>query len=513
MKLLETNQNIERWVDWKNIDWKKPLTQKSLGADSLNLCFGLAQLNERQEVWKEKKIMHDRVLDRVRSEVIKPCEVFDGKLDEFKGVIEQLSTPDQEQALKQLKKKIQNAFEPLKNIHLVKADIPEMKYPVLFSDIDQLAQKMLDLENNINQMLTFRELTTDKQKMYDLIDKCKEILTDKMRDVKKEMGKLENDVDVTMSIVYESTSTQPTWSNTEKRAKFSQSLRKKNDRIQCCSDINSQGVESEVVEMMGEKSRFRLIYPSCIIWERWKALENTYKKQRDKETLFFFLDRWAWLNTQFTSWTNLILGLIDQLKEELQPQRQCLKWSLFIVSGVVTFVNSAIYIGMCLASADAPATWMKKWDEAGQGLVEDGETVKTRVKEILWHMGEPGTSGVFKPNAAERNVELGLNLSEAIKAHKAGKKKIFARGSMAFAEIGDKWPGSLSLIKKPVKRFASFLLLPQTKSTFCAEVVPTKEEPEEVAERLFSNWPLKSPTIAALSNENDNGGVEPEPGE
>lgn len=84
---------------------------------------------------------------------------------------------------------------------------------------------------------------------------------------------------------------------------------------------------------------------------------------------------------------------------------------------------------------------------------------------------------------------------------------------MAFAEIGDKWPGSLSLIKKPVKRFASFLLLPQTKSTFCAEVVPTKEEPEEVAERLFSNWPLKSPTIAALSNENDNGGVEPEPGE
>lgn len=128
-----------------------------------------------------------------------------------------------------------------------------------------------------------------------------------------------------------------------------------------------------------------ILGPACLVFERWRAVENEYRNQIDKEWWNFWLGRLTWLNGLFNSWSGLVLGIIDEFQLKTVQSRNCLKQSLALASAVMTVINTAISFSVCwFNNADEPATFMKEWAAASSQFIKDENIgAAGRTKQLL----------------------------------------------------------------------------------------------------------------------------------
>lgn len=215
----------------------------------------------------------------------------------------------------------------------------------------------------------------------------------------------------------------------------------------CCED--DQSLTTLIGKgMKNWKLRTAQIFgPPCLVWQRWKTLEDTYRIQRRKEVINLRMDRFQWLQLLFGQWQGVVLEVLDTLQEKTTRERNCLKLSFILAGYIASIIDLVIDIVLCARSANEPSTWMVQWDAATDDMTEDDMTSDQRGGEVLSHLLIPDKQDPTTQMLGmtpEKQVSL---LGDAIEAVKKPKMSVFERLTTRPGWLWTRWKNRISALK------------------------------------------------------------------
>merc|ERR1711963_704709 len=109
----------------------------------------------------------------------------------------------------------------------------------------------------------------------------------------------------------------------------------------CCED-NMRALLTKPMAQWDLDKTLQIVGPSCLVWNRWKILEETYKTERRSETVNWRYDRASWAFNLFNSWQGIVIGFIDQFQGKTSQNRNCLKRSFGLASYVASMLATLL---------------------------------------------------------------------------------------------------------------------------------------------------------------------------